>query len=91
MDSEVSVKFDGPLYLKSEGKKVWKKVEFCYVSNGLHYRPPAGKGKTGLTCLSALNDVCIYVAVGWRKKYKSPTEFGLSLKVSVLSDIIDAM
>ena len=35
-----------------------------------------------LVCLQKLDFVEVYSALGWKKKYKSPTEHGFALKVS---------
>ena len=68
-------------------KKVWKKVELIVQSSGLYHRP-AGKGKYELTCLEKIADVCVYISLGWRKKYKAPSECGIALKVSDGSSLI---
>ena len=34
-----------------------------------------------LVCLQAFNSAELYTAVGWKKKYKAPNEFGFAFKV----------
>jgi len=82
----------GPLHIKADDKKTWKRQE-CQLtrSSGLCCRlTPAGGGKnhattrhtnTEMMCVQSLHDVDVYLAIDWRKKYKSPTEHGIALKV----------
>ena len=44
-----------------------------------------------LVCLQPLRDVEIFTAVNWKKKHKSPTDFGFALKVSVMNVVQDNM
>jgi len=81
----------GPLHVKSDDKKTWKKLDCVLQTSGLccrsttHHAAGASAGKharsSDTTCLQSLADVDIYLAVDWRKKYKSPTEHGIALKV----------
>ncbi|XP_076326248.1 uncharacterized protein LOC143233662 isoform X2 [Tachypleus tridentatus] len=80
--TSVSVpEIEGNLYLKSDGKKCWKKFFFILRSSGLYYNPK-GKSKLSkdLVCLATFQANHIYQGFGWRKKYKSPTDFGFAIK-----------
>ncbi|CAL8110407.1 unnamed protein product [Orchesella dallaii] len=70
------------LYLKAEGKKAWKKFPFVLRASGIYYCP---KGRThaskDLICLATIDhNIQGYQGVGWKKKFKSPSEFGFALK-----------
>lgn len=72
---------EGSLYLRSEKKKVWKKYFFTLKASGLYYSPK-GKPKStkDLICLTTFEMNCVYYGFGWRKKFKSPNEFGFAIK-----------
>ncbi|CAG7728333.1 unnamed protein product [Allacma fusca] len=70
------------LYLKAEGKKAWKKFIFVLRASGIYYYP---KGRSNsskdLVCLATIDpNQQTYQGIGWKKKFKAPTEFGFVLK-----------
>lgn len=71
---------EGPLWLKSEGKKNWKKHFFVLKSSGLYYIPKGKKSSSNLVCFSSFDVNQAYTGVGWKKKFKSPTDFCLAIK-----------
>jgi len=85
---------EGPLHIKAEDKKTWKRLDCVLRTTGLCcVSPPTGGGggkqqrQADMTCLQSLAEVDIYLAVDWRKKYKSPTEHGIALKVRPLVEL----
>ncbi|CAJ1071665.1 amyloid beta A4 precursor protein-binding family B member 1-interacting protein-like [Xyrichtys novacula] len=72
---------EGMLFLKEDGKKVWKPRYFVLRASGLYYVP---KGKTksssDLVCFVHFEKVNIYTCINHRQKYRAPTNFCFMLK-----------
>ncbi|KAK7083431.1 Ras-associated and pleckstrin y domains-containing protein 1 [Halocaridina rubra] len=73
---------EGPLFLKSEGKKVWKKYFFVLRASGLYYCPKGKSSRSSkdLVCLTTLEVNQVYYGVGWKKKYKAPSDWCFAVK-----------
>jgi Ras-associated and pleckstrin homology domains-containing protein 1 len=77
------ISLEGPLYLKSESKKGWKRYHFVLRQSGLYYYPKEKekvKSSKDLMCLALFNSHNVYKGVGWKKKYKAPTDHSFALK-----------
>lgn len=72
---------DGMLYLKEDGKKVWKPRHFVLRASGIYFIPN-GKTKSSidLACFTRFENVNIYIAHKYKQKYKAPTNFCFILK-----------
>ncbi|XP_056007058.1 ras-associated and pleckstrin homology domains-containing protein 1-like isoform X4 [Ostrea edulis] len=73
---------EGVMYLKSEGKKAWKKFFFVLRSSGLYYNPKGKISKASKDLVSMVNFdfVDVYRGLGWKKKYHAPTDYCFALK-----------
>lgn len=77
------ISLEGPLYLKSESKKGWKRYHFVLRQSGLYYYPKEKekvKSSKDLMCLALFNSYNVYKGIGWKKKHKAPTDFCFALK-----------
>ncbi|XP_049276650.1 ras-associated and pleckstrin homology domains-containing protein 1 isoform X1 [Anopheles funestus] len=75
------ITLEGPLYMKNDAKKGWKKYHFVLRASGLHYYP---KEKTrsakDLLCLALFAGHEVYRGLGWKKKHKAPTDYTFALR-----------
>lgn len=72
---------EGPLYVKIESKKVWKRYHFALRASGIYYYPKdKPKAPRDLLCHSVFTDCEVYKGIGWKKKHKAPTDFTFALK-----------
>nr|XP_046216468.1 amyloid beta A4 precursor protein-binding family B member 1-interacting protein-like isoform X2 [Oncorhynchus gorbuscha] len=72
---------EGPLYLREDRKKLWKRRYFLLRASGIYY-VPKGKTKTSrdLACFLQFDKVNIYTTTDYKQKYKAPTNFCFILK-----------
>lgn len=84
-DANGGAEIEGPLWIKSEGKKNWKKYYFILRQSGLYHVP---RGKKPIPCpekdlipvVPSFGPCQVYQGVGWKKKFKSPTDFTMAVK-----------
>lgn len=67
--------------MKSDSKKGWKRYHFILRASGLYYWPKdKARNARDLICLATFDVNQVYYGVGWRKKYKAPTDFCFAVK-----------
>lgn len=75
------ITMEGPLYVKIESKKVWKRYHFVLRASGIYYYPKEKtKSPRDLLCHSLFAGNDVYKGIGWKKKHKAPTEHTFALK-----------
>ncbi|XP_034039896.1 amyloid beta A4 precursor protein-binding family B member 1-interacting protein-like [Thalassophryne amazonica] len=72
---------EGTLFLKEEGKKVWKPRYFLLRASGMYY-VPKGKTKTSsdLACFVQFDKFHIYTTSNYKQRYRAPTDYCFILK-----------
>lgn len=81
---------EGPLYVKIESKKVWKRYHFALRASGIYYYPKdKPKSPRDLLCHSVFTDCEVYKGIGWKKKHKAPTDYTFALKSRIECTGID--
>ncbi|KAF5299366.1 hypothetical protein FQR65_LT09407 [Abscondita terminalis] len=79
--SQTIPQVEGPLYLKSDSKKGWKKYHFVLRASGLYYfQKEKPKTTRDLICLTTFDVNQVYCGLGWKKKYKAPTDYCFAIK-----------
>ena len=79
--NESQISIEGPLFLKSDSKKGWKKYHFVLRASGLYYFPKEKtRSSKDLLCLALFAGHDIYKGLGWKKKHKAPTDFTFALR-----------
>ncbi|KAL7744251.1 hypothetical protein ACLKA6_009212 [Drosophila palustris] len=87
-ETHAQLQLDGPLYVKADPKKGWKRHHFVLRSSGLYYFPKEKtKNTRDLVCLTLFSGHNVYTGIGWRKKWKSPTDHTFGFKSAVDSSL----
>jgi hypothetical protein len=76
-----TTQLEGPLWLKAEGKKSWKKFHFILRDGNLFQTTKSKKGSVhDVHCVASLATVRVFNGIGWKRKHKSPTDFCFAMK-----------
>lgn len=76
-----TTQLEGPLWLKAEGKKSWKKFHFILRDGNLFQTTKSKKGSVhDVHCVASLATVRVFNGLGWKRKHKAPTDFCFALK-----------
>lgn len=70
---------EGILWLR-EGSKKWVKHFFALRSSGIYYNPKGKQKSRDLVCLASFEHNDVYLGVGFKKKFKAPTDHVFCLK-----------
>lgn len=69
------------MYIKSDSKKGWKKYNSVLRASGLYYyKNKMSRLSKDLVCLSTFDVNQVYHGIGWKKKYKAPTDYCFAIK-----------
>lgn len=75
------VALEGPLFLKNDSKKGWKRYHCVLRASGLYYYPKEKtKSAKDLILLAILANHDVYRGINWKKKNKAPTDFTFALR-----------
>ncbi|XP_039281247.1 amyloid beta A4 precursor protein-binding family B member 1-interacting protein [Nilaparvata lugens] len=73
---------EGPLYIKTDSRKGWKRYNCVLRASGLYYWPKekTKSSKSDLVCLATFDVNQVYYGVSWKKKYRAPTDHCFAIK-----------